>query len=116
MIVFLHFSTGVRENLFMRQGSLFSRAETAAMRDRTAARNYSAERDEFRREHERRRSWGLRRRHAEKLHRLREGGSVSAPQPADSVTQPPPEPTSRRATHREDFISTSRSVSAPQPA
>jgi hypothetical protein len=57
---------------------LFSRAEIAVMRDRTRSRNYSASRDDFRREHERRRSWGLRRRHAEKLHRLRQDGSGSA--------------------------------------
>ena len=40
------------------------------MRDRTKARNYSPEREEFRREHERRRKWGLMYRHAEKLRRL----------------------------------------------
>ena len=59
----------------MRQTSLFSRAEIAEMRDPTRSRNYSASREEFRREHERRRFWGLRRRHAEKLHRLREQAS-----------------------------------------
>jgi len=39
------------------------------MRDRTATRNYSAERDAFRREHERHREWGLQQRHAAKLRR-----------------------------------------------
>ncbi|TWG11629.1 hypothetical protein FHX34_106359 [Actinoplanes teichomyceticus] len=45
------------------------------MRDRTASRDYSPAREEFRREHERRRFWGLRRRHAE---RLRRGGAASS--------------------------------------
>jgi hypothetical protein len=67
----------------MGQTSLFSRSEVAAMRDRTASRKYSAAREEFRREHERHRHWGLQRRHAEKLRRLRESGvtrSVAAVQ------------------------------------
>jgi hypothetical protein len=42
----------------MRQLQLFASAELAQMRDRTASRNYSPERDEFRREHERHRNWG----------------------------------------------------------
>ena len=54
-----------------RQLQLFSTAELAVMRDRTASRAYSPERDEFRREHERHRAWGLKRRHAERLRRLR---------------------------------------------
>ncbi len=58
-----------RDNGGMGQLSLFSRVEIAGMRERTVARNYSPTRDEFRREHERRRFWGLRRRHAEKLRR-----------------------------------------------
>ncbi|MBB2943166.1 hypothetical protein FB565_002879 [Actinoplanes lutulentus] len=52
------------------QRGLFSRAELATMRDRTAARNYSAAKDEFRRQHERHRAWGLTQRHAERLRRL----------------------------------------------
>jgi hypothetical protein len=71
----------------MGQGSLFSRAEIAVMCDRTASRNYSAARDEFRRDHERHRSWGLQRRHAEKLRRIRQSGSGSA------SAGPPPAPT-----------------------
>jgi hypothetical protein len=55
----------------MGQLQLFTRAELAAMRDRTASRNYSPARDEFRREHERHRAWGLSQRHAEKLRRAR---------------------------------------------
>ncbi|WP_199752085.1 hypothetical protein, partial [Actinoplanes sp. ATCC 53533] len=39
------------------------------MRDRTRRRNYSAEAEEFRREHARHREWGLTQRHARKLSR-----------------------------------------------
>lgn len=55
-----------------RQLQLFSTAELAVMRDRTASRNYSPGCDEFRREHLRHRAWGLKRRHAERLHRRRD--------------------------------------------
>jgi len=41
------------------------------MRDRTASRSYSPAGEQFRREHERHRSWGLTRRHAERLRRSR---------------------------------------------
>ncbi|MEU4242774.1 hypothetical protein AB0E90_36190, partial [Actinoplanes sp. NPDC026619] len=51
----------------MPQLQFFTRSELAAMRDRTKSRNYSAEADEFRREHARHRKWGLARRHARKL-------------------------------------------------
>jgi hypothetical protein len=67
----------------MGQASLFSREVLAAMRDRTASRNYSAVGQEFRRAHERHRAWGLQRRHAEKLRRLRQSGSAAATAPAD---------------------------------
>ncbi len=53
------------------QLQLFTRPATAAMRDRTKARNYSPAKEEFRREHARRRRWGLARRHAQKLCRSR---------------------------------------------
>jgi hypothetical protein len=56
----------------MGQLQLFSRAELSGMRDKTRARNYSASRDEFRRDHERRRARGLQRRHAERLRHVRE--------------------------------------------
>lgn len=49
---------------------LFSRPAMAAMRDRTKARKYSPAKEEFRRDHARRRRWGLVRRHALKLCRL----------------------------------------------
>jgi hypothetical protein len=42
------------------------------MRDRTASHSYSQAGEEFRREHERHRAWGLTRRHAERLRRLRD--------------------------------------------
>ena len=40
------------------------------MRDRTASRKYSASNEEFRRDHKRRRDWGLIQRHELKLRRL----------------------------------------------
>jgi hypothetical protein len=49
------------------QLQLFTRPVTAALRDRTKRRNYSPEMDEFRLEHARRRRWGLKQRHAQKL-------------------------------------------------
>jgi hypothetical protein len=70
--------------------SLFGRAEITSMRDRTASRNYSAARDEFRREHERHRAWGLQRRHAEKLRRIR--GAVSAGRSVPARPDPPASP------------------------
>ncbi|MBB4750087.1 hypothetical protein BJ964_004248 [Actinoplanes lobatus] len=80
MIIRLHFAIGVRKNSFMRQGSLFSRAHIAEMRDPAKARNHSPEREEFRRAQQRRRVFGLERRHAEKLRRLRRDGAT-APAP-----------------------------------
>ncbi|MCW2141531.1 hypothetical protein BXY51_006115 [Actinoplanes cyaneus] len=59
------------------QMSLFSRGELAGMRDRTLARNYSAEAEKFRRDHERHRAWGLRQRHARKLVRAGWGASAA---------------------------------------
>jgi hypothetical protein len=55
-----------------RQLQLFTKAELAVMRDRTASRNYSAEREEFRRTHKRHRDWGLAQRYAAKTRRLRD--------------------------------------------
>ena len=88
----------------MRQLQLFTTAELARMRDRTASRNYSPERDEFRRTHERHRAWGLARRHAEKLRRSHDRSAD--PRPAatseeDRTPVPSPArmapPTSRQA-------------------
>ena len=49
------------------------------MRDRSKAHNYSASRDEFRRDHERRRAWGLKQRHAERLRQVHERQAGSFP-------------------------------------
>ncbi|MCW2143603.1 hypothetical protein BXY51_008200 [Actinoplanes cyaneus] len=90
-----------RDNQMVAQMSLFSRAEVAGMRDRTLARNYSAEREEFRREHERHRAWGLRQRHARKLVRAGWGASAAwaavtagedQQRQAVSVVSVPPQP------------------------
>lgn len=68
------------------------------MRDRTAARNYSPERDEFRREHERHRAWGLIQRHGERRRRLRDStgasqaASVHEHRTRDQAQQPPATP------------------------
>jgi hypothetical protein len=52
----------------MTQLSLFSQAELADMRDRTKSRNYSPERDAFRRDHQRRRDHGKAQRHAARIY------------------------------------------------
>ena len=64
----------------MRQLQLFTTAELSRMRDRTASRNYSPERDEFRRVHEHHRAWGLVQRHGQRLRHLR--NSSRAPRSA----------------------------------
>lgn len=60
------------------------------MRDRTRRRNYSPQAEQFRRQHERHRAWGLERRHAECLRRLR-GAEPDAPtvSGAGGGTEPP---------------------------
>jgi hypothetical protein len=68
----------------MRQLQLFSSAELAVMRDRTKSHSHSPERDEFRRDHERHRAWGLTQRHAQKLRRRHPG---IHDRPAPNVTQ-----------------------------
>ena len=73
----------------MRQLQLFTTAQLAKMRDRTAARNYSVESEEFRRNHERHRAWGLERRHAERLRQLREKRRAAL-EPAGPAPGPPP--------------------------
>jgi hypothetical protein len=75
----------------MRQLQLFTTAELARMRDRTASRSHSPEAEEFRRNHERHRAWGLARRHAERLRRLREADLDS---PARTVTAAMADPAS----------------------
>ena len=100
---------GVRDNNRMRQLQLFTSAELARMRDRTKARNYSPERDEFRRDHERRRAFGLARRHAERLRHAEAGPRpewmVKALEECrrgrtpESSPPPPPSRSRERATH-----------------
>jgi hypothetical protein len=63
----------------MRQLQLFTTAELARMRDRTASRNHSPERDEFRRLHAHHRAWGLVQRHGRRLHRLRTSSCTPPP-------------------------------------
>jgi hypothetical protein len=91
----------------MRQLQLFTTTELAAMRDRTASRSYSPAAEEFRREHERHRAWGLTRRHAERLRRLHgsdcephtptaegmhpERRALAPPSPAGSPRTTPPD-------------------------
>jgi hypothetical protein len=91
--------------------SLFSRSEVSRMRDRTAARGYSAEKEEFRREHQRHRDCGSRQRHTRKLVRLgwsaseawaavtagddqRRRATPARPQPEDPASAPHSKPTS----------------------
>ena len=100
----------------MRQLSLFDRATTASMRDRTRSRNYSPERDEFRREHERRRYWGLQRRHAEKLRRLHDGPTPPANDDQPRPTPPPPAAPAPAAVSTPPPASPDRSARTPQPA
>lgn len=83
----------------MPQLELFPRSELATWRDRTASRNYSPERDQFRREHERHREWGLRQRHGRRSMYLRlygdivapadRAGGAQAPEPSPSEPSPP---------------------------
>jgi hypothetical protein len=56
----------------MGQLQLFTATELATMRDRTRARKYSPQGEEFRRVHQRHRAWGLAQRHAQRLQHLRE--------------------------------------------
>src|SRR5215217_5330547 len=60
----------LRDNLRVGQIGLLTRVQVDSMRDRTRRRNYSAAAEQFRREHARRREWGVAQRHARKLTRL----------------------------------------------
>jgi hypothetical protein len=71
----------------MRQLQLFTPAALAEMRDRTASRNHSPAGDEFRREHERHRAWGLIQRHGQRLRRLR-GSSCAPPAASPHESRP----------------------------
>src|SRR6185369_8624286 len=76
----------------MRQLQLFTVKELAAMRDRTRSRSYSPAKDEFRREHERHRNWGLTHRHAEKLRRIHATAPQEEPRPQQAAPAPPVSP------------------------
>jgi len=76
----------------MRQLQLFTTAELAKMRDRTKARNYSPERDEFRREHERRRAFGLARRHAQRMYNSFQRAASACEKDREGPTSRTPEP------------------------
>lgn len=93
---------GMRKNSPMRQLQLFTAAELAGMRDRTASRNYSAERDEFRREHERHRAWGLIQRRGQRLRHLRNSSCAPGPavMPEDRPQDLPPAPAAAPAAPR----------------
>jgi len=107
----------VRDNWWVRQLSLFDRATTTAMRDRTKSRNYSPERDEFRREHERRRYWGLQRRHAEKLRQIHGGPTPPTTVPDQPrPTPPPPAVPAAAAVSTPPPVNPDRSAPAPRPA
>jgi hypothetical protein len=112
MVDFLHFRSGIGKNSCMGQGSLFSRVEISSMRDRTRSRNYSSAREEFRREHERHRAWGLQRRHAEKLRRLRQSESG----PTVGGDQVPVAGTSGSGSRTLRAASTRATLAAPPPA
>jgi len=96
----------------MPQMSLFSRSEIAGMRDWSAARNHCPERDAFRREHERHRAWGLRRRHAEKLRHVR---SAPPEAPAARGGPTPPAIPARDVPVRQAQAPASRAALAGQP-
>lgn len=70
------------ENRIMRQLELFTRSEVAHMRDRTAARNYSPDKEAFRKQHERHRAWGLVERHRERMRHLRSRRAAADSRPS----------------------------------
>lgn len=84
----------------MRQLQLFTSADLGRMRDRSASRNYSPERDEFRRQHEIHRAWGLIQRRGQRLRHLRNSSCPAGPgtlraenRRQDHRPVPTPEPT-----------------------
>jgi hypothetical protein len=63
------------------------------MRDRSAARNHSPQRDAFRREHQRRRDHGKAQRHAERIYRaFQQSCSDEVPRIPGAESSPPPAP------------------------
>ena len=114
----------LRDNSSMRQLQFFTTAELGRMRDRTASRNHSPERDEFRRLHAHHRAWGLVQRHGRRMRHLRNspctprpartpenGPQASAVVPATSAPPASAAPTSAPA-----VVPASVPTSAPAPA
>lgn len=93
---------------------MFSRTQIAGMRDRTAARNYSPERDAFRREHEQHRAWGLRQRHAAKLRHTQQHRSAAPTTPTTRNDQTRPA-SAQRVPARPDQTPQTSSSQAPTP-
>ncbi|GAA0510059.1 hypothetical protein Ade02nite_52860 [Paractinoplanes deccanensis] len=91
----------------MTQLSFFSRAQLAAMRDRTAARNFSPERDAFRRDHKRRRDHGKARRHALRIYQQFQASCPDEPPPI------PPRPAPRPPRTRPAALRPPRPRAAP---
>lgn len=88
----------MEDNVSMRQLQLFTHAEIAGWRDRTAARTYSPEAEAFRREHQRHRAWGLTRRHGDRLRRQRYTAAACTPTSTGLEASPTrPSPTPARA-------------------
>ncbi len=83
------------------------------MRDRTASRRYSAERDEFRRDQQRRCAWGLTQRHAHKLRHLQRAAEAAA---ASATETCHPEPTKAAQSRNPVHASPRSPVHAPPAA
>ena len=103
----------------MGQLQLFSRSDVAAMRDKTKARNYSPIAEEFRREHEGHREWGLRQRHARKERRLQAAAREVAAPPTSTerpaVRVPSPAPIPADPPRPSMPIAASKSAASPHP-
>jgi len=84
------------------------------MRDRTAARNYSPAAEEFRREHERHRAWGLIQRRGERLRHLRDRACAAPPANARTHRQDPPAAPVPTPPERQQPSATSRNTPAGQ--
>jgi hypothetical protein len=104
------------DNCLMRQLSTFTRAQVAGMRDRTASRNHSPGRDQFRREHARHRARGLKRRHADRVRRLHppEASAIEPPR-EDGPQDPPPSQKSTGHGRRRDRPVPTQRRRAPAP-
>jgi hypothetical protein len=68
----LSYLPGMMDHMRQRQLQFFTPSELAKMRDPAKSRDYSPERDEFRRIHERRRAWGKAQRHSQRWRQLRD--------------------------------------------